>query len=131
MANSLKDLVTSVDWGKMMSNADVRNALVGSALGGLVLGGTSLMADRDPEESKFAPVGDALLGTLLGGVAGYGIPKGLALFHDAGSLAPDDDRLRHGSSLVPALLGLGGGAAYVLGGTELARQRLLNSAKPR
>jgi len=107
MANSIADLVKSVDWGKMLSGGDVRNALVGSALGGLVLGGTSLMQERDPEESKYAPLGDALMGAVLGGVAGYGIPKGLALFRDSGGLAPDDDRL------VPNNLawGAGGGLA--------------------
>ena len=107
MANSITDLVKSVDWGKMMSDGDVRNALVGSALGGLVLGGAGLLQDRDPEESRYAPVGDALMGAVLGGVAGYGIPKGLALFRDSGGLAPDDDRL------VPNNLawGTGGGLA--------------------
>ena len=60
-----------------------------------MMGGAGLMAERDPEESRLAPVGDALAGALLGGVAGYGIPKGLAMFRDAGSLAPDGDTLRH------------------------------------
>lgn len=94
MANSLKDLLGSVDWGKLMSGSDARNTLVGSALGAALLGGAGYMQERDPEESKFAPVGDALMGALLGGVAGYGIPKGLSLFRDSGSLAPDDDSLR-------------------------------------
>ena len=94
MANSIKDLVGSVDWGKMLSRSDTRNALVGSALGAALLGGAGLMQKRDPEESKLAPVGDALMGAVLGGVAGYGIPKGLALFRDSGSLAPDGDVLK-------------------------------------
>jgi len=65
------------------------------------------MQDRDPEESKYAPLGDALMGAVLGGVAGYGIPKGVALFRDSGGLAPDDDKL------VPNNLawGAGGGLA--------------------
>lgn len=110
MANSLKDMLSSVDWGKMMSGADARNALVGSALGGLVLGGTSLMSDHDPEEGKMAPVGDALTGALLGGVAGYAVPKGLALFRDGGSLAPDNDKLRYnllGSAALGGTVGAG------------------------
>jgi len=111
MANSLKDMVNSVDWRKMLSDSDVRNAIIGTTLGGLVLGGAGLMQDRDPEESKFAPVGDALMGAVLGGVAGYGIPKGIALFRDAGGLAPDVDKLK------PNNLGWGIGGA--LGGTGL------------
>jgi len=94
MANSIKNLVTSVDWKKMLSSSDARNALVGSALGAAMLGGAGLMQKRDPEESKLAPVGDALMGALFGGVAGYGIPKGLALFADSGTLAPDGDTLK-------------------------------------
>ena len=35
MANSIKDLVTSVDWKKMLSGSDARNALIGSAFGGV------------------------------------------------------------------------------------------------
>lgn len=99
MTDSLKKMLKSVDWSKLVSSGDTRNALVGSALGGLMLGGASLMQDRDPEESKAAPVGDALMGALLGGAAGYGIPKGLAMFRDAGHMAPDDDQIRAGSSL--------------------------------
>lgn len=117
MANSLKDLVTSVDWKKMMSGSDARNALIGSALGGALLGGAGLMQKRDPEESRFAPVGDALMGALLGGVAGYGIPKGLALFRDSGGLAPDGDTLKTnylGWGLGGAAAGAGvfGGSLY-------------------
>lgn len=119
MANSLKDMISSVDWRKMLSSQDAKNALIGSALGGLMLGGAGLMADRDPEESRLAPVGDALMGALFGGLAGYGIPKGLAMFRDAGSLAPDNDRLRQSSSVVPAVLGGAGGVA--LGGAGAYR----------
>ena len=124
MANSLKDLVSSVDWSKMLSGQDARNALIGSALGGLMLGGAGMMAKRDPEESKYAPVGDALVGALLGGVAGYGIPKGLALFRDSGRLAPDDDRMSYNN------LGWGlGGAAAGVGAVGLGlRKTLLRSA---
>lgn len=97
MTDTLKNLVTSVDWSKLMSRADTRNALVGSALGGLMLGGASMAQDRDPEESKLTPVGDALMGAVLGGVAGYGIPKGLAMFRDGGGhMAPDNDKLPTG-----------------------------------
>lgn len=107
MANSLKDMLSSVDWGKMLSSADTRNALVGSALGAALLGGAGLMQKRDPEESRFAPIGDALTGALLGGVAGYGLPKGLALFRNPGSLSPDGDTLK--SNYLG--WGLGGAAA--------------------
>ena len=131
----LKDILASVDWRKMMTGADVRNALIGSALGGLVLGGASYAADRDPEESHTAPVGDALTGALLGAVAGYGVPKGLALFRDSGSLAPDGDRLssfRLGPLLGAGLLGGGIGSA-VVGGSLLKtlydEDHLLSGAK--
>lgn len=110
MTRSFKDMVQSVDWGKVFSGKDARNAAIGSALGGLMVGGAGLMAERDPEESRLAPVGDALTGALLGGVAGYGIPKGVAMFLDAGSLAPDGDTLRHHygkSALVGGTLGVG------------------------
>lgn len=120
MANSLKDLVSSVDWSKMFSGQDARNALIGSALGGLMLGGAGMMAKRDPEESKYAPVGDALVGALLGGVAGYGIPKGLALFRDSGRLAPDDDRMSYNN------LGWGlGGAAAGVGAVGIGLRKTL------
>lgn len=117
MANSFKDMLTSVDWGKMLSGADARNALIGTALGGALLGGAGLARKRDPEESKLAPVGDALTGALLGGVAGYGIPKGLALFRGPGGLAPDDDTLKTnylGWGLGGAAAGTGvfGGSLY-------------------
>lgn len=117
MANSIKDLVGSVDWRKMLSGADTRNALIGSALGATLLGGAGLMQKRDPEESKFAPVGDALMGAVLGGVAGYGIPKGLSLFRDAGALAPDGDVLKSnylGAGVAGGLAGAGlfGGSLY-------------------
>lgn len=117
MANSIKDLVTSVDWKKMLSGPDARNALIGSALGAAMLGGAGLMQKRDPEESKLAPVGDALTGALLGGVAGYGIPKGLALFRDSGGLAPDGDTLKTnylgwGLGGAAAGAGLFGGSLY-------------------
>lgn len=96
MTESLKNMASSVDWGKLMSRSDARNAIIGTALGGLLLGGASLARDKDPEESKSAPVGDALLGGLMGGVAGYSIPKGLSLFVDSGGMAPDDDQLSSG-----------------------------------
>lgn len=117
MANSIKDLVGSVDWRKMLSSADTRNALIGSALGATLLGGAGLMQKRDPEESKLAPVGDALMGAVLGGVAGYGIPKGLSLFRDSGALAPDGDVLKSnylGAGAVGGLAGAGlfGGSLY-------------------
>ena len=115
---NLKDLIGSVDWGKLWSHGDARNALIGTALGGAVLGGASLMQERDPEESKLAPVGDALTGALLGGVAGYGIPKGLELFSDAGSLAPDGDVLRHNYTRAAAK---GGAAGTGLFGASLYR----------
>lgn len=113
MTDSLKNLASSVDWSKMVSGSDARNALIGSALGGLLLGGTSLASERDPEESKYAPVGDALTGALLGGVAGYAVPKGLELFRHSGTLAPDDDRLSGGAggAAKAALRGLGTGTA--------------------
>lgn len=117
MANSIKDLVGSVDWRKMLSSADTRNALIGSALGATLLGGAGLMQKRDPEESKLAPVGDALMGAVLGGVAGYGIPKGLSLFRDSGALAPDGDVLKSnylGAGTAGGLAGAGlfGGSLY-------------------
>lgn len=120
MTDSLKNLASSVDWSKMVSGADARNAVIGSALGGLLLGGAGLAAERDPEESKYAPVGDALTGALLGGVAGYAVPKGLELFRNSGTLAPDDDRLPASSTGAgaAALEGLGVGTA-VGGGLAL------------
>lgn len=134
MTDSLKKMLKSVDWSKMMSNGDARNALVGSALGGLMLGGASLMQDHDPEESKAAPVGDALMGALLGGAAGYGIPKGLALFRDSGTLAPDDDPLKPYSfskGRYAAGAGIGGaaGAATATGFTLPAIRRALQDYK--
>ena len=117
MANALRDLVSSVDWGKMLTSQDAKNALIGSALGGLMLGGAGLAADRDPDESKYAPVGDALMGALLGGVAGYGIPKGLAMFSDSGHLAPPDDRLSRN------YFKWGGVGALLGGGVEAERLR--------
>ena len=126
MANSLKDMISSVDWRKMLNSQDAKNALIGSALGGLMLGGAGLMADRDPEESRFAPVGDALAGMLLGGVAGYGIPKGLAMFRDGGSLAPDNDRLQT-SRLVPGVAGGLAGAGLVGGGLYKTLDRTARS----
>jgi len=118
MANSLKDMVSSVDWSKMMSRSDARNAIIGSALGGLVLGGSSLLGERDPEESKLAPVGDALTGALLGGVAGYAVPKGLAMFRDSGSLAPDNDKL---SSNYGRAAGIGAGVGVGATGVGLVK----------
>ena len=117
MANSLKDLIGSIDWKKALTGPDARNAAIGAALGGAMLGGAGLMQDRDPEESKFAPVGDALMGAVLGGVAGYGIPKGVALFRDSGSLAPGNDPLKTnylGWGAGGALAGAGvfGGSLY-------------------
>lgn len=116
MPDTLKNLISSVDWSKLMASSDAKNALVGSVLGGLMLGGAGLAADRDPEESKYAPVGDALMGAVLGGAAGYGIPKGLALFRDSGSLAPDDDTLSDsvlGNALSNGVRGYGVGAGIV------------------
>ena len=126
MANSFKDMISSVDWRKMLTSQDAKNALIGSALGGLMLGGAGLMADRDPDESRLAPVGDALLGALLGGVAGYGIPKGLAMFRDPGGLAPDNDKLRT-SRLVPGLVGGAAGAGLVGGGLYRTLRRTARS----
>jgi hypothetical protein len=132
MANSIKDLVTSVDWKKMLSSPDTRNALIGSALGAAMLGGAGLMQKRDPEESKLAPVGDALTGALLGGVAGYGIPKSLALFRDPGGLAPDGDTLKTnylGWGLGGAAAGAGvfGGSLYkTLGRAKAIRLEAAN-----
>lgn len=85
MLQKLKDHINTVDWSKVMRRGDVQNAAIGSALGGLMLGGASLARDKDPEESKLTPVGDALVGALAGGVAGYGIPKGLSLFANGAS----------------------------------------------
>lgn len=93
MTETLKNMLKSVDWSKLVSSGDAKNALIGSALGGIMLGGASLAQDHDPEEGKSAPVGDALMGAILGGAAGYGIPKGLAMFRDAGHMAPDSDQL--------------------------------------
>lgn len=88
-AVNLKGLIPeqlrSYNWKALAQKKDVQNALIGSALGGLILGGSSLAQDRDPEESKLAPVGDALIGALAGGAAGYGIPKGLELFAHPGT----------------------------------------------
>lgn len=137
MTDSLKKMLGSVDWSKLVSHGDARNALVGSALGGLMLGGASLLQDRDPEESKAAPVGDALMGALLGGAAGYGIPKGLAMFRDAGHLAPDGDTLKPRSGLLGdaadgatwgAGLGIGAGLARDTPAYASAWKRLVNKA---
>ena len=117
MTDSLKKMLSSVDWSKAMTGGDARNALIGSALGGLMLGGASMASERDPEESKLTPVNDALMGALLGGAAGYGIPKGLALFSDAGSLAPDDDKLKYNFGRAAAGGATAGTAA--LGGFSL------------
>ena len=126
MANSIKGMIDSVDWGKMLSGPDARNALIGTALGGALLGGASMMQERDPEESKFVPVRDALVGALLGGVAGYGIPKGLALFRDPGSLAPDNDVLKSN------YLGWGVGGALAGAGTVgWSLHKTLDRAKDR
>lgn len=126
MANSIKGMIDSVDWGKMLSGPDARNALIGTALGGALLGGASMMQERDPEESKFVPVRDALVGALLGGVAGYGIPKGLALFRDPGSLAPDNDVLKSN------YLGWGVGGALAGAGTVgLSLHKTLDRARDR
>lgn len=126
MANSIKGMIDSVDWGKMLSGPDARNALIGTALGGALLGGASMMQERDPEESKFVPVRDALVGALLGGVAGYGIPKGLALFRDPGSLAPDNDVLKSN------YLGWGAGGALAGAGTVgLSLHKTLDRARDR
>lgn len=111
MTDRLANLLKSVDWSKMVSGPDARNALLGSALGGALLGGASLVGDHDPEESKYAPVGDALLGALLGGVAGYGIPKGLSLFRDSGTLAPNGDQLPPHNYTAAGIKGLGLGLA--------------------
>ena len=100
MTETLKNMLKSVDWSKLVSSGDAKNALVGSALGGIMLGGASLAQDHDPEEGKSAPVGDALMGAILGGAAGYGIPKGLAMFRDAGHMAPDSDQLGPARGLV-------------------------------
>ena len=130
MANSFTDFVKSIDWSKVMSGSDARNALIGSALGGAVLGGAGLAQERDPEESKFAPVGDALLGTVLGGVAGYGIPKAVQLIRDSGALAPDNDQLTTnylGWGLGGAATGAGvfGGSLYQTLGRAKDRLREL------
>lgn len=125
MPSSLKDMVQSVDWGKVFSNTDARNAAIGSALGGLMMGGAGLMAERDPEESRLAPVGDALAGALLGGVAGYGIPKGLAMFRDAGSLAPDGDNIRMNYLGAGGLGAVAGGGLF---GLTSLRKTLKNEA---
>ena len=112
MTETLKNMLKSVDWSKLVSSGDAQNALVGSALGGIMLGGASLAQEHDPEEGKSAPVGDALMGALLGGAAGYGIPKGLAMFRDAGHMAPDSDQLSPARGLVGNTLSaakLGGG----------------------
>ena len=110
-SSGIKDMASSVDWGKIMSRSDARNALIGTALGALVVGGASMMRDKDPEESKYAPVGDALTGAALGGLAGYGIPKGIELFADSGSLAPDDDRLEYNFPRAATVGAIGGTSA--------------------
>jgi hypothetical protein len=126
MANSIKDMIGSVDWGKMLTSPDARNALIGTALGGALLGGASMMQERDPEESKFVPVRDALAGALLGGIAGYGIPKGLSLFRDPGSLAPDGDVLKSN------YLGWGAGGALAGAGlVGLSMSKTLDRARDR
>lgn len=126
MNDTLKNLLSSVDWSTLANKSDVRNAAIGSALGGLMLGGAGLMRERDPEESKMAPVGDALMGALLGGVAGYGIPKGLSMFADSGSMAPPDDRLNVGY-LDAAKSGAKGGA--ILAGATMVPPALRASVK--
>ena len=132
MPDSLKNLLTSVDWSRMASRPDVRNALVGSALGGALLGGASLMGDHDPEESKLAPVGDALTGALLGGIAGYGVPKGLELFRNSGTLAPANDQIPNSNYLGAAakggLLGAGTIGASIPGVYGYHALRMINAA---
>ena len=135
MTETLKNMLKSVDWSKLVSSGDAKNALVGSALGGIMLGGASLAQDHDPEEGKSAPVGDALMGALLGGAAGYGIPKGLAMFRDAGHMAPDSDQLGPARGLVGDAMsaaawggGIGTGAlaAQVAPAYVSAVKRLIN-----
>lgn len=119
MNESLKNMLSSVDWSKMMSGSDARNAIIGSALGGTLLGGASLFRDKDPEEDKGVPVRDALLGAVLGGAAGYGIPKALSLYRDSGSLAPNNDMIgKHPALDVLGATAKGGvlGAVAVLPG---------------
>ena len=135
MPDSLKNLLTSVDWSRMASRSDVRNALVGSALGGALLGGASLTGDHDPEESKLAPVGDALTGALLGGIAGYGIPKGLELFRNSAPLAPANDQLPDSNYLGAAakggLLGAGTIGASIPGIYGYHALKMINAANDR
>lgn len=123
MNESLKNMLSSVVWSKMMSGSDARNAIIGSALGGTLLGGASLLRDKDPEEDKGVPVRDALLGAVLGGAAGYGIPKALSLYRDSGSLAPNNDMIgKH-----PALDVLGAAAAGGATGSGLIGAGLLKN----
>ena len=137
MTETLKNMLKSVDWSKLVSSGDAKNALVGSALGGIMLGGASLAQDHDPEEGKSAPVGDALMGALLGGAAGYGIPKGLAMFRDAGHMAPDSDQLGPARGLAGKTLsaaawggGIGTGAlaAQVAPAYLSAAKRIINGS---
>ena len=135
MTETLKNMLKSVDWSKLVSSGDAKNALVGSALGGIMLGGASRGQDHDPGAGKSAPVGDALMGAILGGAAGYGIPKGLAMFRDAGHMAPDSEQLGPARGLVGDAMsaaawggGIGTGAlaAQVAPAYVSAVKRLIN-----
>lgn len=109
MAGTLGNMLGSIDWTKLVSGSDARNIGIGSAIGGALLGRASANSYHDPEDDKSAPVKDALIGALAGGVAGYAIPKGVELFGSAGALAPDDDRL--GGPAAAMLYGAGAGTA--------------------
>lgn len=63
-------------------NPDMKNTvmrgLLGAGVGGALTGGIAAMGKHDPEQ-KNPVMGPALLGALMGGVAGAGIPYGLKL----------------------------------------------------
>lgn len=126
----IKDHIRTIDWSKVVTPSDKRNAAIGATLGGLVLGGASLAREKDPEESKLTPVGDALIGALAGGAAGYGIPKGLSIFRSPGSVSPNkevtglDRYLPAGAK--GALVGLGAFGAQTVKDTLAAGLRVKN-----
>lgn len=89
MRESLKKILEQVRGGikRLANDRDVRNAAIGAGIGGLTLGGVHYLSDKDPEDSKYAPLGSALLGAVLGGTAGYAIPKAIRTMRGDGASA--------------------------------------------